>query len=109
MRMQAVRETSKEMSLNKALQYCGMFKHAWYYAKKPRDVPVNTGVAYKARKIFSKQPTCGIRRMAARVCTLPGCRGRSGKGICRLQQGQDSFRIGISYSRRIRPQIGREK
>ena len=28
MRMQAVRETSKEMSLNKALQYCGMSKHA---------------------------------------------------------------------------------
>ena len=28
MRMQAVRETSKEMSLNKTLQYCGMSKHA---------------------------------------------------------------------------------
>ena len=28
MRMQAVRKTSKEMSLNKALQYCGMSKHA---------------------------------------------------------------------------------
>ena len=29
MRIQAVRETSKEMSLNKALQYCGMSKHAY--------------------------------------------------------------------------------
>ena len=30
MRMQAVRETSKEMNLNKSLQYCGVSKHAWY-------------------------------------------------------------------------------
>ena len=28
MKMQAVHEISKEMSLNKALQYCGMSKHA---------------------------------------------------------------------------------
>ncbi len=67
MRMQAVRETSKEMSLNKALQYCGMSKHAWYYTKKPRDVLINAEVTDKVRKISSKWPTYGTRRMAAQV------------------------------------------
>ena len=65
MRMQAVRETSKEMSLNKALQYCGMSKHAWYYTKKSRDVPINAEVTGKVRRIPSKRPTYGTRRMAA--------------------------------------------
>ena len=51
MRMQAVRETSKERSLNKALQYCWMSKHAWYYTKKPRDVLINAEVTDKIRKI----------------------------------------------------------
>ena len=67
MRMQAVRETSNEMSLNKALQYCGMSKHAWYYTKKPRDVPINAEVTGKVRRISSKRPTYGTRRMAAQV------------------------------------------
>ena len=56
MRVQAVRETSKEMILNKALQYCGMSKHAWYYAKKPRDVLINAEVADKVRKIPPSGP-----------------------------------------------------
>ena len=32
MRMQAVHEVSRGMSLNKALRYCGMSKRAWYYS-----------------------------------------------------------------------------
>ena len=36
MKMQAVRETSKEMSLNKALQYCGMSKHAQVLCQKTK-------------------------------------------------------------------------
>ena len=67
MKMQAVRETSKEMSLNKALQYCVMSKHSWYYTKKPRDVLINAEVTDKVRKISSKRPTYGTRRMAAQV------------------------------------------
>ena len=67
MRRQAVRETSKEMSLNKALQYCGMSKHAWHYTEKPRDVLINTEITDKVRKISSKRPTYGTRRMAAQV------------------------------------------
>ena len=72
MRMQAVHETSKEMSLNKALQYCGMSKHAWYYTKKPRDVPINAEVTGKVRRISSKRPTYGTRRMAAQVARETG-------------------------------------
>ena len=72
MRMQAVRETSKEMSLNKALQYCGMSKHAWYYTKKPRDVMINAEITDKIRKISSKRPTYGTRRMAAQVARETG-------------------------------------
>ena len=72
MKVQAVRETSKEMSLNKALQYCGMSKHAWYYTKKPRDVLINAEVTYKVRKISSKRPTYGTRRMAAQVARETG-------------------------------------
>ena len=67
MKMQAVRETSKEMSLNKALQYCGMSKHAWYHTKKPRDVLINADVADKVRKISSKRPTYGTRCIATQV------------------------------------------
>ena len=72
MRMQAVRETSMEMSLNKALQYCGMSKHAWYYTKKPRDVMINAEITDKIRKISSKRPTYGTRRMAAQVARETG-------------------------------------
>ena len=34
MRMQAVSDVSKCMSLNRALQYCGMSKHSWYTSKQ---------------------------------------------------------------------------
>ena len=72
MRVQAVRETSKEMSLNKALQYCGMSQHAWYYTKKSRDVLINVEVADKTRKISYKRPTYRTRRIAAQVARETG-------------------------------------
>ena len=72
MRMQAVRETSMEMSLNKALQYCGMSKYAWHYTKKPRDVMINAEITDKIRKISSKRPTYGTRRMAVQVARDTG-------------------------------------
>ena len=49
MRMQAVHEVSRGMSLNKALRYCGMSKRAWYYVKKPRDVAIDANVADRVR------------------------------------------------------------
>ena len=72
MKIQAVHEISKEMSLNKALQYCGMSKHAWYYTKKPRDVLINAEVADKVREMSSKRPTYGTRRMATQVVRETG-------------------------------------
>ena len=67
MRMQAVHEVSRRMSLNKALRYCGMSKRAWYYVKKPRDVAIDANVADRVRGIASRRPTYGTRRMAAQV------------------------------------------
>ena len=67
MRMQAVRGTSKRMSLNKVLRYYRISKYAWHYTKKPRDVLINAGIADKIRKPSSKRPTYRARRMAAQV------------------------------------------
>ena len=72
MKMQAVHEISKEISLNKALQYCGMSKHAWHYTKKPRDVPINPEITDMVRKISSKLPTYGTGRMATQVARETG-------------------------------------
>ena len=72
MKMQTVHEINKEMSLNKALQYCVMSKHVWYYIKKPRNVLINAGVADKVRKISSKRLTYGTRRMATQVARETG-------------------------------------
>ena len=55
------------MSLNKALRYCGMSKHAWYYIKKPRSVTIDPYVVNVVKKIAYKRPTYGTRRMAAQV------------------------------------------
>ena len=65
--MQAISDASRHMSLNKALQYCGMSKHAWYYTKRPRNVAMDPAVVDAVRKIASKRPTYGTRRMAAQV------------------------------------------
>ena len=67
MRVQAVSDVSRRMSLNRALQYCGMSKHSWYYTKKPRDVAMDPDVVDVVRKIASKRPAYGTRRMAAQV------------------------------------------
>ena len=72
MRIQTVYETSKEMSLNKSLQYCRMSKHAWHYTKKSRDVLINAEVTNKVREISFKRPTYGTRRMAAQVARETG-------------------------------------
>ena len=72
MRMQAVHEVSRGMSLNRALRYCGMSKRAWYYVKKPRDVAIDANVADRVRGIASRRPTYGTRRMAAQVARETG-------------------------------------
>ena len=49
MRMQAVHEVNRGMSLNKTLRYCGVSKRAWYYVKKPRDVAIDANVADRVK------------------------------------------------------------
>ena len=64
MKTKAASEMITHMSLNKALAYCGMSKHAWYYTTHPRDMPINPDVAYVVKDIASRRPTCGTRHKA---------------------------------------------
>ena len=41
MRMQAVHEVNRGMSLNKALRYCGVSKRAWHYSGDQKFVQYN--------------------------------------------------------------------
>ena len=57
MRMQAFHDIGRRMNLNRALRYCGMFKRAWYYVKKPRDaasLSASWGVGINEGRIHSK-------------------------------------------------------
>ena len=72
MRMQAAREVSRGMSLNKALRYCEMSKRAWYYVKKPRDVAIDANATDRVRGIAPRRPAYGTRRMAAQAAKETG-------------------------------------
>ena len=72
MKMKAVGEAGEYMSLNKALQYCGVSKCAWHYTKKPRTIPLDAGLTCKVREIASRRPTYGTRRMAAQISRETG-------------------------------------
>ncbi len=39
----------------------------WCYDKKPRDVKIDSDTLFAVRKIASKRPTYGTRRMAAQI------------------------------------------
>ena len=72
MKMKAVSEAGEYMSLNKALQYCGVSKCAWHYTKKPRTIPLDASLTHKVREIASRRPTYGTRRMAAQISRETG-------------------------------------
>ena len=55
------------VSLNRAMQLCGISKKAWYYTPKPRNIPPNPEVRDAVREIAPSRPTYGTRRMAAQV------------------------------------------
>ena len=65
MKTKAVSDAVEYMSLNKALQYCGVSKCAWHYTKKFKVIPIDVSVTHKVRQIASGRPTYGIRRIAA--------------------------------------------
>ena len=72
MKMKVVSEAVEYMSLNKALQYCGVSKCAWHYTKKPRAIPIDANVTHRVRQIASRRPTYGTRRMAAQISRETG-------------------------------------
>ena len=72
MKTKAVSEAVEYMSLNKALQYCGVSKCAWHYTKKFKVIPIDASVTYKVRQIASRRPTYGTRRMAAQISQETG-------------------------------------
>ncbi len=39
MRREAIIKVTKYMSLNRALEYCGISKQTWYYTAHPRNIP----------------------------------------------------------------------
>ena len=60
------------MNLNKAPQYCGMFKHDQVLCQKLRDILINAGITDKVRKVSSKRPTYGTRRMTVQIARKTG-------------------------------------
>ena len=72
MKTKAVSDAVEYMSLNKALQYCGVSKCAWHYTKKFKAIPLDASVTYKVRQIASRRPTYGTRRMAAQISRETG-------------------------------------
>lgn len=72
MRARAVREAMAHMSLNKALAHCGMSTRAWYYARRPRDIPIDAEATRKIRQVAARRPTYGTRRMAAQISRETG-------------------------------------
>ena len=60
----------QEMSLNKALRWCGMTRKRWYYMPKARQPAVNRDVLQLIRQIREERPFYGTRRMAAELSRM---------------------------------------
>ncbi len=67
MKTKTVSEMMAHMSFNKSLAYCGMSKHAWYYAEHSRDMQINPDVVDLVKDIASRRPTYGTRRMTSQI------------------------------------------
>ncbi len=60
----------QEMSLNKALRWCGVTRKRWYYKPKARESAVNRNVLQLIRQIREERPFYGTRRMAAELSRM---------------------------------------
>ncbi len=56
---------SHSTSLRRSLHYSGVSRKGWYYANKPRDIPVSLVITQALQEEGSARPTYGTRRMAA--------------------------------------------
>ena len=55
----------QDLSLNKSLKYCGMFKRQWYWKPKARKPKANAGIVETIRTIREERQFSGARRIAA--------------------------------------------
>ena len=62
----------QEMSLNKALRWCGVTRKRWYYKPKARESAVNRNVLQLIRQMREERPFYGTRRMAAELSRMLG-------------------------------------
>ena len=60
----------QEMSLNKALRWCGVARKRWHYKPKARESAVNRNVLQLIRQIREERPFYGTRRMAAELSRM---------------------------------------
>ena len=70
--MNAVQEMTTRISLTKSRRYAGISRTMWYYDKKPRDVKIDPSTLSTVKKIASKRPTYGTRRMAVQIARETG-------------------------------------
>lgn len=63
--MTVAKSLTTKLSLRKSLLFSGVSRTAWYYAKKPRNIPLNSAVSKAVQDIGITRPTYGTRRMAA--------------------------------------------
>ena len=61
----------QEMSMNKALRWCGVTRKRWHYKPKARESAVNRNVLQMIRQIREERPFYGTRRMAAELSGMP--------------------------------------
>ena len=65
--MMAVQEMTRQMSLTKALKWCGVTRKRWYYKPKARETAVDTDMLQLIQQIREEMPFYGTRRMAAEM------------------------------------------
>ena len=67
-KMMAVQKLiQQDMSLNKALRWCGVTRKRWYYVPKAWQSTVNRDALQLIQKIREERPFYGTRRMAAEL------------------------------------------
>ncbi len=85
MKVRAAREARGHTGPGKAPSCCGMSKRVWYYAGRPRDIPIGAGAARTVKQVASRRPARGTRRVAAQISRgtgVPANRKRV-RRICR--------------------------
>ncbi len=72
MRREAIIKVTKYMSLNRALEYCGISKRHGITPRIQGTFPIDAGAIRTVRRIAAKRPTYGTRRIAAQIARETG-------------------------------------